>query len=139
MRKERRIGGPVRVSTGDRGVVVVLIARVTAAGDGELDERGVVGVGIGGGASVGEVVTAGAADAALDEQFEVDAATLVVIETVVERVPEGVEAEVFRAAGIGTIEEGAVVVVVGHCYVSLPDGGSSGTREVSVSGLVGRE
>ena len=105
----------MRVSTGERGVGVVWIDRATAAGDRELDERGVVGVGIGGGSV--EFVPAGAADAALDEQLEVDAATLVVVEAVVERVPEGVEAEVLRAAGVGTVQERAVVAAVGHSYV----------------------
>jgi hypothetical protein len=142
MRNERRIGGPVRVSTGDRGGVVaavVLIERVTAAGDRELDERGVGVVDIVGPCGIEIVLAAGAADAALDEEFEVDAAALVVAEAVVEGVAEGVEAEVPGAAGVGAVEEGAVVVVVGHCYVSLPDGGSSRTKEVSVSGLIGRE
>jgi len=116
MRKERRIGGPVRVSTGDRGVRAVLMERATAAGDGELDERGVVGVDIGGGPSF-EFVPAGAADAALDEQLEVDATPFVIVEAVVERVPECVEAEVLRAAGVGTVQERAVVATVGHSYV----------------------
>jgi len=115
MRKERRIGGPVRVSTGERGVGVVWIDRATAAGDRELDERGVVGVDIGGPSF--EIMTAGAADAALDEQLEVDATPLVVVKAVVERVPEGVEAEVLRAAGVGTVQERAVVAAVGHSYV----------------------
>ena len=105
----------MRVSTGERGVGAVGIDRATAAGDRELDERGVVGVGIGGGSV--EFVPAGAADAALDEQLEVDATTLVVVEAVVERVPEGVEAEVLRAAGVGTVQEWAVVATVGHSYV----------------------
>jgi hypothetical protein len=97
-------------------VGAVLIDRATAAGDRELDERGVVGVGIGGDPSI-EFVPAGAADAALDEQLEVDATPFVIVEAVIERVPECVEAEVLRAAGVGTVQERAVVAAVGHSYV----------------------
>jgi hypothetical protein len=114
MRNERRIGGPVRESTGDRGVGAVLIVRVTAAGDGELDERAGVGIDIG---PSFEFMPAGAADAAFHEQFDVDAATLVIVEAVVEGVPEGVDAEVLRAAGVGTVEERTVVAALGHNYV----------------------
>jgi hypothetical protein len=116
MRNERRIGGPVRVSSGDRGVAAVVdvrIERVTAARDRELDERGVDIVGpcrFG----VEFVVGAGAADAAFDEELEVDAAAFVVAEAVVEGVAEGVEAEVSGAAGVGAVEEGAVVALIGH-------------------------
>ena len=119
MRNERRIGGPL-VSSVERGVAVgVLIERVTAAAarDRELDEGGVGVVDIGGGPCCGEVkvvLGAGAADAALDEELEVHAAALVVAEAVLERVAEGVEAEVPRAAGVGAVQERAVVAVFGH-------------------------
>jgi hypothetical protein len=121
MRNERRIGGPVRESTGERGGcgAPIGIDRVTAAGDRELDERGVGGVDIVGPCGGGIVfVYTGAADAALDQELDVHAAPLVVAEAVVERVAEGVEAEVLGAPGVGAVEERAVVAWVGHGYVS---------------------
>jgi hypothetical protein len=119
MRNERRIGGPVRVSTADRGGVSVApvgIDRVTAAGDRELDERGVGGMDIVGPGGF-KFVCAGAADAALDQELDVHAAPLVVAEAVVEGVAEGVEAEVPGATCVGAIEERAVVALVGHGYI----------------------
>jgi hypothetical protein len=121
MRKERRIGGPVRESTADRagmGVAPVGIDRVTAAGDRELDERGMGGVDIVGPCGGVEFVRAGAADAAFDQELDVHAAPLVVAEAVFERVAERVEAEVLGAPGVGAIQERAVVAWVGHGYVS---------------------
>jgi hypothetical protein len=121
MRNERRIGGPVRVSTADRGgvgaVAVGGIDRVTAAGDRELDERGVGGVDIVGPCGGIEFVGAGAADAAFDQELDVHAAPLVIAEAVVERVAEGVEAEMPGAPGVGAIQERAVVALVGHGYI----------------------
>jgi hypothetical protein len=118
MRNERRIGGPVRESTAERGGVgaTVGIDRVTAAGDRELDERGVGAVDIVGPCGL-EFVGAGTADAALDEELDVHAAPLVIAEAVVERVAEGVEAEVPGAPGVGTIQKRAVVALVGHGYI----------------------
>jgi hypothetical protein len=136
MRKDRRIGGPVRESTADRGAVAVVgIDRVTAAGDRELDERGVGGVDIVGPWGDGIVfVGAGAADAALDQELDVHAAPLVVAEAVVERVAEGVEAEVPRAAGVGAIQERAVVALVGHGYICRLAGFIPDSRSIGLGG-----
>ena len=111
----------MRESTADRdgmgAVAVGGIDRVTAAGDRELDERGVRGVDIVVPCGV-EFVGAGTADAALDQEFDVHAAPLVIAETVVERVAEGVEAEVLGAPGVGAIQERAVVaLLIGHGYI----------------------
>jgi len=118
MRNERRIGGPVRESTADRGAVgaVVGIDRVTAAGDRELDERGVGGVDIVGPSGGIEFVCAGTADAALDQELDVHAAPLVIAEAVVEGVAEGVQAEVPGAPGVGAVQERAVMALIGHDY-----------------------
>jgi hypothetical protein len=100
-------------------VAVVGMDRVTAAADRELDERGVGGVDIVGPSGGVEFVGAGTADAALDQEFDINAAPLVIAEAVVEGVAEGVEAEVLGAPGVGAVEERTVValVVVGHGYV----------------------
>jgi hypothetical protein len=101
MRNERRIGGPLSESTGDRdldeverggrvGVVVVVIYRSV------------------------EIESPGAADAAFGEELEVDAAPFVVVETVVEGVVELVETEVARATHVGAVEEGTVLTTFGH-------------------------
>jgi hypothetical protein len=112
----------VRESTADRAgvgaVAVGGIDRVTAAGDRELDERDMRGVDIVDPWGGIEFVGAGAADAALDQELDVHAAPLVIAETVVERVTEGVEAEVLGAPGVGAIQERAVVaLLVGHGYI----------------------
>ena len=96
MRNERRIGGPVSDSTGDR----------------ELRESFAVAM-AGIARSVG-VVAPGAPHAALDQQLEVDRATLVEAEAIVEGVAQIVEAEMPRAAGIGAVQERAVVACLGH-------------------------
>jgi hypothetical protein len=99
MRKVRRIGSPVRDSTGD----------------GDLDEADALGGRVGEDISGSvEVETAGAPDAAFGEELEVEAAPFVVTEAVVERVVEGVEAEMPRAPVVGAVEEGAVVAAFGH-------------------------
>ena len=126
MRNERRIGGPVRESTGDRvDGGPVLIDRMVAlpARDREPDDGRVGVVGIGGCPSCDccgriELIPPRPADAPLVEELDVHAAALVVAEAVLEGVPEGVQAEVPGAAGVGAVQERAVVASVGHRFTS---------------------
>src|SRR4051794_15067133 len=102
MRNDRRIGSPVADSTGDRDLDdVVAAAAVRAA-----MSRSVV--------FADGIEPAGAADAAFAEQLAVRAARLVLAEAVLEGVAEVVDAEVPGAAGVGAVQEGAVVAGVRH-------------------------
>ena len=109
MRNDRRIGGPVRDSTGDRELddvgEAVVVRAVMAHSDGGF-----------------ETLAACPSDAALDEQFRVRRAGFVLREAVLEGVAEVVDAEVPGAAGVGTIQERAVVAGVRHSSVTKPRG-----------------
>ena len=103
MRKVRRIGGPVRVSTSDCDLdeltaIVAVIARSI------------------------DLLASRPPHAPLDQQFEIDRAPFIVAEAVVEGMAEAVEAEMLGAAVVGAVEEGTMMDLLGHKNIGCGGG-----------------